>query len=114
LLGAVSRAEVLATMRRSFGLVFPSRWYETFGLVYLEALAAGLPTMAFRPNVVADAVERDGTGLVAEWDRLGPALAESAHTFDGLRARCRERFSQRYGEAAFVARRLRLYEDLVA
>jgi glycosyltransferase involved in cell wall biosynthesis len=114
MLGAMPRAEVLSIMERSFGLVFPSLWYETFGLVYLEALAAGLPTLAFRPNVVADAVGRDGTGLIAPWDGLVPALAEATATFAALRDRCRTRFCERYDEAAFVTRRIKLYEELAA
>ena len=114
LVGRKTRADVLAEMRRSFGLVFPSLWYETFGLVYIEALAAGLPTMAFPPSVVAEAVEREGTGVIASWGSVPDALAQAGERFEGTRERCRELFAERYGEQAFVARRLALYEDLVA
>ncbi len=113
-LGTLDRTEVLAEMRRSFGLVFPSVWYETFGLVHIEALAAGLPTLAFPPNVVADVVERDGTGMITTWDGVPAALAAAHARFDGLRARCLEVFQARYREEAFVARRLRLYEEVAA
>ena len=111
--GTLARTEVLAEMGRAFGLVFPSRWYETFGLTYIEALAAGLPTLAFPPNVVADAVERDDSGVIATWDGLEPALETATERFGRLRPHCRELFAARYGEAAFVERRLRLYEELV-
>ncbi len=111
-IGHLPRSEVLSQMRRCFGLAFPSRWYETFGLGYIEGLAAGLPTLAFRPNVVADSVEAEGTGAVAAWGGLAPALAEARLSFDGLRARCRTVFEQRYTESAFVTRRQRLYEGL--
>ena len=33
-------------------------------MVYAEALAAGLPVLAFEPSAVADFVNRDNTGLV--------------------------------------------------
>jgi len=112
LLACRPRAGVLAEMERSFGLVFPSRWYETFGLVYIEALAAGLPTMAFRPTVVADEVEREGTGVVAAWGGVADAVEAGHRDFDGLRGHCRSLFTERYGEAAFVARRVKLYEEL--
>jgi len=112
LLACRPRSEVLAEMERSFGLVFPSRWYETFGLVYIEALAAGLPTLAFRPTVVADAVERDGTGVVASWGAVADAVATGRERFDGLRSRCRATFADSYGEAAFVTRRMELYREL--
>lgn len=112
-LGRRPRSDVLREMRRSFGLVFPSRWYETFGLVYIEALAAGLPTLAFRPNVVADAVEEDGTGVVASWGNLAGAIAQAGECFDGLRQRCRRFFEERYAEATFIARRIALYQGLL-
>ncbi|CAN5200292.1 glycosyltransferase [soil metagenome] len=111
-LGRLPRTTVVAEMRRSFGLVFPSRWFETFGLTYMEALAAGLPTLAFPPNVVADAVEQDGTGAVAAWGEVGQALDRARLSFDGLRDRCRSLFLERYTEEAFVARRTRLYNEV--
>lgn len=111
-LGARPRGEVLAELRHALGLVFPSRWYETFGLVYIEALAAGVPTLAFAPNVLADAVRREGTGAVAEWGKLQQALAQAASRFPGLRSSCRRVFERSYSEPTFIRRRLGLYEEL--
>lgn len=111
--GSLSRARVVNEMRRAAGLVVPSLWYETFGMVYIEALSIGLPVLAFPPNVVSDAVAREGTGVVAEWGRLSQALAEAEEQFDGLRARCRAVFEDRYSERAWVRRRIRLYEELI-
>lgn len=114
ILGPLSRARVVDEMRQAVGLVVPSRWYETFGMVYIEALSVGLPTLAFRPNVVADAVAREGTGIVAEWERLPQALAQAEERFVGLRARCRAVFEDRYSERAFIRRRVRLYQELAS
>lgn len=112
LLGRLSRPAVVEQMQRAFGLVFPSRWFETFGLTYMEALAAGLPTLAFPPNVVADSVAEDGTGVVASWDDVPGAVAAAHVSFDALRPRCRAVFTERFTEDAFVERRLRLYAGL--
>lgn len=111
--GRMARADVMSEMRQAFGLVVPSRWYETFGLVYIEALAAGVPTLAFRPNVVADAVEQDGTGVLARWGRLQTGLTEARARFERLRSHCRQVYAERYAEEAFVVRRLALYEELM-
>ncbi|MGH8905770.1 MAG: glycosyltransferase family 4 protein [Egibacteraceae bacterium] len=112
-LGSVSRSRVLDEMRRATGLVMPSLWYEGFPVVYIEALSVGLPTLAFPPNTVADAVALEGTGVVAEWGRLPRALARAEERFDRLRARCRAVFEDQYAERAWVRRRIRLYEELI-
>jgi glycosyltransferase involved in cell wall biosynthesis len=41
-LGPANPGQVSATLLGARALVFPSRWYETFGLVVAEALAAGI------------------------------------------------------------------------
>src|SRR5258708_2953339 len=46
LLGKRTRSEVQALMRRASLLVFPSEWYEPFGLVIVEAFANELPVLA--------------------------------------------------------------------
>ena len=44
-------------------LIFPSVWYETFGLTIIEAFAAGLPVLASRLGASMDLVEHRRTGL---------------------------------------------------
>lgn len=46
LVGPLPPAEVTRRMLSARALVFPSVWYETFGLVVAEAAAAGLPVLA--------------------------------------------------------------------
>lgn len=112
-LGSCPRGQVLATMRESIGLVFPSRWFEIFPLVYLEALAAGLPTLAFEPNVVSEMVRRDGTGLTARWsDDLAAIMGIAEERFPGMRARCRRVFEGAYTERHHVRRVEALYAEL--
>ncbi len=57
-------------------LLFPSL-YESFGLVLLEALAAGLPVVTARTVALADELIRDGeNGFIVDhpWDVAGMAL----------------------------------------
>ncbi len=44
-LGRCARADTLREIGRSRVLVLPSRWYETFGMVVLEAMALGTPVL---------------------------------------------------------------------
>jgi len=112
-LGAVSRSHVIGLMRTSTALVVPSAWYEAFPLVYAEALAAGLPVLAWEPNVVARWADADGTGAKTTWHvDLAATLAEVEAAFPSLRARCRAIFEERYSERAYVQRAEELYAAL--
>lgn len=103
--GLLPREEVVRRLRGARGLVLPSRWYETFALVHAEALAAGTPVLAWEPNIVADAVSEDGTGLATSWEEdLAAALDRAEAAFPAMRARCRDVFVRRYSEAAVVSR----------
>ncbi len=62
-LGRRSPEEVSAAMAGARFLVFPSVWYETFGLTIVEAYAAGLPVLASDLGAMADLVEHGVTGL---------------------------------------------------
>jgi glycosyltransferase involved in cell wall biosynthesis len=75
-LGQQSRERVLALMRDATVLVFPSEWFETFGLGIVEAFATGLPVVASRLGVIPELVRDGETGLlVAENDPAALAAA---------------------------------------
>lgn len=44
-------------------LVFPSKWYETFGRVAVEAFAKGTPVIASKIGAIAEVVDSPRTGL---------------------------------------------------
>lgn len=113
LLGRRARDEVARLMRQSRGLIFPSVWAEGLPLVYVEALAAGLPVLALDTNGVASLVEQDGTGAVATWSGLSCALRSAQESFPFLRERCRTVFEQRYAESAHLGALDRLYKRVV-
>ncbi|MCM1184235.1 MAG: glycosyltransferase family 4 protein [Roseburia sp.] len=62
LLGSLSRAEVVAQMQQCDCFVLPSR-YETFGVVYIEAMACGKPVIA-AANGGPDDFVTDSNGLL--------------------------------------------------
>jgi glycosyltransferase involved in cell wall biosynthesis len=61
-LGPQPRSVVFALMRRARLLVFPSEWYETFGLAIIEAFAAALPVVASRRGSMGELVENGQSG----------------------------------------------------
>jgi glycosyltransferase involved in cell wall biosynthesis len=94
MLGSRSPQQVNQQLREARGLLFPSRWLEGFPMVYLEAIAAGTPVLAWRPSSVAGMVEQHGTGLVV--DDLRACLERADREFPALRRHCRKVFKSHF------------------
>jgi glycosyltransferase involved in cell wall biosynthesis len=62
-LGRRSTQEVHSLMGEAMFLVFPSEWYETFGLVAIEAFAKGTPVLAANIGAIAEVVDPGRTGF---------------------------------------------------
>ncbi|MFZ1028989.1 MAG: glycosyltransferase [Limnoraphis robusta] len=62
-LGRKPMAEVYDMMGEAMFLIFPSKWYETFGRVAVEAFAKGTPVIASNLGAIAELVDNDRTGL---------------------------------------------------
>lgn len=62
--GWVTPDEVDAWFDKARCLVFPSLWYETFGLVAYEALARGVPVICGEWNAAAEVIESVSSGTV--------------------------------------------------
>jgi glycosyltransferase involved in cell wall biosynthesis len=62
LVGSQPRKELLALMKRAKLLLVPSEWYETFGMVIIEAFACGIPVFASRLGAMAELIEDGKTG----------------------------------------------------
>jgi glycosyltransferase involved in cell wall biosynthesis len=55
--------DVLTAMKNARFLIFPSVWYETFGLVVIQAFAAGLPVIASGLGAMTSLIQDGLTGL---------------------------------------------------
>ena len=84
-------------------------------MVYAEALAVGLPVLAFEPSAVADFVRRDGSGWATSWSNdLGATLHHASLRFPVMRQACRTVFDANYTEDAFVNRMISVYRLVLA
>jgi glycosyltransferase involved in cell wall biosynthesis len=54
---------LLRLIQDALFVVFPSEWYETFGLLIVEAFACGVPVITTRIGAMAEIVEDGVTGL---------------------------------------------------
>lgn len=66
LVGFKSGSELHDLIRGSLCVVVPSEWYETFGLVILEANALGKPVIASRIGGMPEVIKEGETGLLFE------------------------------------------------
>ncbi|WP_225827727.1 glycosyltransferase [Streptomyces naphthomycinicus] len=62
--GLYDPAECRQAVARSVAVVAPSTWLEAFGLVVVEAMAAGVPTVAAGHGAFVELVEDGVTGLL--------------------------------------------------
>ena len=67
-LGQLPHADVIPRLQAARFLVFPSRWYENFPRIILEALACGVPVIASRLGAMAVLIRDGETGLLFEPD----------------------------------------------
>jgi glycosyltransferase involved in cell wall biosynthesis len=111
-IGEIGDADKGEFVGRARALLFPIDWPEPFGLVMIEALACGVPIVAFRGGSVAEVVEHGVTGFVV--DSLDEAI-EATRRLDRLsRAACRAAFERRFNVTRMATDYLRIYERLAA
>ena len=62
--GLLGKADCQEIIARAAAVVVPSAWLEVFGLVVVEAMAAGVPTVAAAHGAFVELVEDGVTGLL--------------------------------------------------
>jgi len=116
-LGRLDRPGILRAYAEHDVLAFPSRWDEPFGLVPLEAMAAGLPVVATSTGGTPEVIVHESTGLLVPPDdpeALSSALLRLREQ-PALAARLAERGSRHAFEAhgfqSFLDRLAALYAE---
>lgn len=109
--GQVGGAEKNEFLRNAAALLFPIRWPEPFGLVMAEALACGVPVLAFNEGSVPEVIEHGVTGFIGTSE---DDLVRAIDRLDEIdRARCRAEAERRFSPAAMVDGYERVYERLL-
>ena len=116
LLGPRSRAEVLEAMRAARLMAFPSKWYEHFPFVLVEAFASGLPVVASALGAMNEIAEAGGIAFTfpagdsaALADRVTWAWTHPEQTAS-MGRRARAVYEQQYTGDIALARLLEIYE----
>lgn len=119
-LGSLPSGQVRQEMSHASAVVVPSIWYETFGLVVIEAFACGTPVIVSRIGALA-ALVRDGeTGLLFEpgnprdlADKIAWALAHPAE-MSAMGQRARTQYEAEFSAEVNYRRLMEIYSFALA
>ncbi|MEL7034619.1 MAG: glycosyltransferase family 4 protein [Cyanobacteria bacterium J06592_8] len=94
--GFLSTNELQKHLRTCQALLMTPRWVEAFGNVAIEALACGVPVIAYRRGGPAEIVRDGETGWLVEPDSV-EGLVEAIQKLDKIdRSRCRQQAETEY------------------
>ena len=74
--GWLGNVDVVKHLRSARALIFPSLWYETFGLSVYEALANGVPPIVSDNTASAEVVEHGVNGLLFRSGNIDNLIAQ--------------------------------------
>lgn len=91
-------------------LLFPIDWPEPFGLVMIEAMAAGTPVIAWRNGSTPEVIEHGRNGFLVE--SIDEAVAAVHAVSEVPRAMVRAVFEERFTATRMAQDYLKLYREL--
>jgi UDP-glucose:tetrahydrobiopterin glucosyltransferase len=112
--GFLPTDDLQAAIGRCAALVMTPKWVEAFGNVAIEAMACGVPVIAYRRGGPAEIVVDGETGFLVEPDSISALAAAVERIGEIDRQACRRRVEQEYSVAAFAGRVDAWLDDVVA
>jgi glycosyltransferase involved in cell wall biosynthesis len=109
--GEIGDREKDEFLGKAYALLLPIDWPEPFGLVMIEAMACGMPVIAYREGAVPEIMDEGHTGFIVE--ELEDAVEAALRIPKLSRKRCREVFEQRFTVTRMANDYLRAYERLI-
>ena len=93
-IGEIADEQKSEFLGRAKALLFPIDWPEPFGLVMVEALACGVPVIAFPGGSVPELIDHGVTGFIV--DSVDDAIDAVCRVESIDRRACRETFERRF------------------
>lgn len=119
-LGRQPMARVHELMGEAMFLVFPSKWYETFGRVALEAFAKGTPVVAAKIGAIAELVDDQRTGFhftpgdAVDLARVVAAVVERGDLLAPMRQEVRREYQLKYTAKPNYEQLMAIYQQAIA
>jgi len=109
--GEVRGADKDRLIGAATALLNPIQWPEPFGLVMIEALAAGTPVISTRWGAASEIVEHGRTGFLSDDP---DALVRAVRSVERLdRRACRDDIAKRFSVDEMVSRHVGAYRELL-
>lgn len=114
--GWLDQGEVVKRMLDARGLVFPSQWFEVFGLTLLEAMSSGLPILSTELGSMVSVLGKNHRmfcGLDADSIAEGLTKFTDDDLVDSVGRFGRARFLDRFTSETTTERLLEIYDEAI-
>jgi glycosyltransferase involved in cell wall biosynthesis len=109
--GEISDTEKNDFLGNAAALLFPINWCEPFGIVLIEAMACGLPVIAYTRGSVPEIVERGVSGFLVRSVEEAVAALNNLSAID--RHDCRRVFDERFTVNRMADGYLAIYNRII-
>jgi glycosyltransferase involved in cell wall biosynthesis len=110
-IGEIGDHEKREFLGKALALLFPIDWPEPFGLVMIEAMREGTPTIAWRRGSVPEVLDDGITGFIVE--SIDDAVIAVKQTVGLNRKAVRQRFEERFTASRMATDYVAAYERLL-
>ncbi|MGR6836669.1 glycosyltransferase family 4 protein [Syntrophomonas erecta] len=118
--GWCNKEQIFKEMATAKFLIMPSRWYETFGLVIIEAFSVGLPVIVPNHAGFPEIVKENETGYLftpnsieSLKDKLIVAIDLGAEEWQVMSQRARAEYEAKYTPQINYEILMNIYEDVI-
>ncbi|HEX8040431.1 MAG TPA: glycosyltransferase family 4 protein [Chryseosolibacter sp.] len=109
--GEISEKEKNDFLGNAIALIFPINWIEPFGLVMVEALACGLPVVAYRRGSVPELIDHGSSGFIVDNQDAAVNAVQNIRVLD--RRECRMAFDRRFTSTRMAMEYLGVYRKVL-
>jgi glycosyltransferase involved in cell wall biosynthesis len=109
--GEIGDQEKNEFLSNASALLFPINWSEPFGIVLIEAMACGLPVIAYPRGSVPEIIEDGVSGFLVHDTAEAANRIRSLSTID--RRKCRKAFERNFSVQRMAHDYLTIYERMV-
>ena len=112
--GFLATEDLQQEIRQCRGLLMTPRWVEAFGNVAIEALACGVPVIAYRRGGPAEIIQDGKTGFLVEPDSVEGLINAMKRIGEIDRAACRQQAEAEYSLSALRDRFLDWFQEILS